>query len=244
MPEHPRLYEDLAAGLRELTTLLLCTTDTAQALRRTADTTAQMLPQRPLVAVTLDRAGQAITEVSSQTPGTLSARLKDSHEYGPGRACLHSRTPVTVTDVASESRWDLEWLRAEGVRSVYWHPLRATHEAVGALGLYSREPVVSDPQIRLAIQMTAEHIGALLGATIHGAAQAAMIAQLDQALVSHAVVDQAVGVVMAQRGCDPDTALAILRRASQNSNRKLTDLAASILASAHRVRPEPGGGRR
>ena len=244
MPEHPHLYEDLATGLRELTTLLLGVTDTAQALRRTADAAARMLPQRPMVAVTLEQAGQFVTEVSSQTPGPLSARFKDSHEHGPGRACLRRRTPVLVTDVAGEARWDLAWLWAEGVRSVCWHPLWATREVVGALGLYFREPAVSEPQIRLAVQMTAEHIGMVLGATIHGAAQAAMIAQLDQALVSHAVVDQAVGIVMAQRGCDPDTALAILRRASQNNNRKLADLAASIVAAAHRIRPEPGGGRR
>jgi hypothetical protein len=244
MPEHPHLYEDLATGLRELTTLLLGVTDTAQALRRTADAAARMLPQRPMVAVTLEQAGQFVTEVSSQTPGPLSARFKDSHEHGPGRACLRRRTPVLVTDVAGEARWDLAWLWAAGVRSVYWQPLWATREVVGALGLYFREPAVSEPQIRLAVQMTAEHIGMVLGATIHGAAQAGMIAQLDQALVSHAVVDQAIGVVVAQRGCDPDTALAILRKASQDNNRKLTDLAATIAASARRIPPQPREARR
>ena len=54
-------------------------------------------------------------------------------------------------------------------------------------------------------------------------------AQLEQALRSRAVIDQAIGIVMAESRCDADQAFATLGRASNNRNMKLRDLAAEIV---------------
>ena len=54
-------------------------------------------------------------------------------------------------------------------------------------------------------------------------------AQLEQALRSRAVIDQAIGIVMAESRCDADQAFGTLRRASNNRNMKLRDLAAEIV---------------
>jgi AmiR/NasT family two-component response regulator len=51
------------------------------------------------------------------------------------------------------------------------------------------------------------------------------------AMATRAVIDQAIGVVMAQNRCGPDDAFAILRRASQNRNQKLRDLAREMVES-------------
>ena len=55
------------------------------------------------------------------------------------------------------------------------------------------------------------------------------IEQLRSALTSRATIDQAKGIVMAQRGCGPDEAFGELVRASQDRNVKVRDLAATIV---------------
>jgi AmiR/NasT family two-component response regulator len=57
-------------------------------------------------------------------------------------------------------------------------------------------------------------------------------------LISRAVIDHAVGILMAQQRCDEDTAFDILRRASQNRNIKLRELATEIVATVSGNAPE------
>ena len=52
------------------------------------------------------------------------------------------------------------------------------------------------------------------------------------AMESRAVIEQAKGVLMAQRHIDAESAFEILRDASQRYNRKLRDIAAGIVESA------------
>lgn len=66
---------------------------------------------------------------------------------------------------------------------------------------------------------------------------AAEVLQLRQALVCRATIDQAKGIVMAERGCDADEAFDVLVALSQRDNVKLRDLAATIISRT--VRPAP-----
>jgi AmiR/NasT family two-component response regulator len=56
-----------------------------------------------------------------------------------------------------------------------------------------------------------------------------LAAQLENALRSRAVIDQAIGIVMAESRCDANQAFATLSRASNNRNMKLRDLATEIV---------------
>lgn len=62
------------------------------------------------------------------------------------------------------------------------------------------------------------------------------VAQLRQALRSRIVVEQAKGIVMAERRCGPEDAFKILRAASNNSNVKLRDLAGELVEQAQQGR--------
>ncbi|POX52520.1 ANTAR domain-containing protein [Streptomyces sp. Ru71] len=55
------------------------------------------------------------------------------------------------------------------------------------------------------------------------------IAQLKQAVVSHAVVDQAIGVVIARGRLPPESAWSVLREISQQTNTKLREVAEHIV---------------
>ena len=56
-----------------------------------------------------------------------------------------------------------------------------------------------------------------------------LAAQLEQALGSRAVIDQALGIIMAESRCSAKQAFAVLSRASNNRNVKLRDLATEIV---------------
>lgn len=60
---------------------------------------------------------------------------------------------------------------------------------------------------------------------LHDSAFARMQARLD----TMAVIEQAKGILMAQNGCDADAAFGMLRRASQRSNIRVSELAAEIV---------------
>jgi AmiR/NasT family two-component response regulator len=55
--------------------------------------------------------------------------------------------------------------------------------------------------------------------------------QLRCSIVSRAIIDRALGVIMATERCPQDKAFAVLRGVSQNTNVKLRDLAATIVTS-------------
>jgi hypothetical protein len=55
------------------------------------------------------------------------------------------------------------------------------------------------------------------------------VAQLRQALVSHAVVDQAIGVVVALGGLRPEQGWEVLKTVSQRTNTKLRDVAGHVV---------------
>jgi AmiR/NasT family two-component response regulator len=63
--------------------------------------------------------------------------------------------------------------------------------------------------------------------------------QLRSSMVSRAVIDQALGVIMATERCPQDRAFAVLKTVSQNTNVKIRDLAATIVTSVSGEPPRP-----
>ncbi|MGW1956140.1 ANTAR domain-containing protein [Streptomyces sp. NPDC001920] len=60
------------------------------------------------------------------------------------------------------------------------------------------------------------------------------LAQMRHALVSHAVVDQAIGVVIVYGGLPPEDGWEILREISQHTNTKLREVAEQMVRWPHR----------
>jgi AmiR/NasT family two-component response regulator len=56
--------------------------------------------------------------------------------------------------------------------------------------------------------------------------------QLEEALESRGVIEQAKGILMEREHCTPDEAFEMLRTASQHLNKKVRDIAAEIVASS------------
>ena len=182
-----------------------------------------------------------LTMVMGTKPRTIAssadlASRVDEIQYGSGDGpCLHSiRTSsvIVVEDLAQEDRWGpyRQHARDQGVRSSLSVPIMNVDAvATGALNLYFTEPTRYSPeQIQLGRHFADQASGALQLAT-RLAQQATLTSQLQEAMTSRSVIDQAIGILMAQNRCSPAEAFDVLRRASQNRNVKLHALATDIV---------------
>jgi AmiR/NasT family two-component response regulator len=106
------------------------------------------------------------------------------------------------------------------------------HDAVGALNLYSRTPGALPTADRDRAARFAGQAAGAVALALRLREREAEAQHLETALRSRSTIDQAVGILMARAHLSPDAAFEVLRRRSQDSNRKLRDLAADLIADA------------
>jgi GAF domain-containing protein len=157
---------------------------------------------------------------------------------GPVLEAMRQARPVRVHDTATHDRW-LRFCRQAaslGIRSCYALPLTYEGEPTGALVLYARRPGAFGPAESGRADKFARHASGALALALRMASCADQNDQLRSSIVSRAVIDQALGVIMATERCPQDKAFAMMRSVSQNTNVKLRDLATTIVT---RVSGEP-----
>jgi GAF domain-containing protein len=233
--------DDLAVSAAELQALLLSTAGIEEFLQKVADLAASRVTAGLSCGITLRPGGRPLTVASSDELAATVDEVQYGIDKGP---CLHAmRTGevVHVPDTAGEPRWAGFEVRAaaHGVRSSLSIPLIADDKQLGALNLYAPVADAFGPaELRRAEGFASTASGALALA-VRQAEQADLTAQLRAALASRAVIDQALGIIMAQERCTPGRAFEILRAASQNRNVKLRDVADSIVTSISGEPPRP-----
>jgi AmiR/NasT family two-component response regulator len=113
-------------------------------------------------------------------------------------------------------------------------PLPIQTDVIGALNCYSRTPSAFPAEAIETAKELAAHLAVAVGNAVAYTDAATLVEQMRNALSSRAVIDQAMGVIMAQNRCGPEAAFAILTRTSQNRNVKLRDIAHNIVATVSR----------
>jgi AmiR/NasT family two-component response regulator len=113
------------------------------------------------------------------------------------------------------------------------------YEAVnGALNLYATKPENFDEDAIILAETFAGYAAVAL-ANAHLYDVTASLAQhMQAAMRNRAVIEQAKGIIMGERRCTADEAFRILSKLSQDTNRKLRDVAAALVDNAQR---RPGG---
>jgi AmiR/NasT family two-component response regulator len=74
----------------------------------------------------------------------------------------------------------------------------------------------------------------LLGEVLHRSSAARLTAEQIATLRADAAVDHAVGVIVAQRGCDPTEAYVVLHETAQRLDLRPRDVAARLVETAIR----------
>ncbi len=231
----------LTTAYAELQNLLLQGSDVTDFLNRVAVLASSLTQAPSSVGITLRQDGDASTVAAS---GPL-AREADELQYGRGQGpCLHSsRTGeiVHMPDLNVDDRWNDYRLNAiaKGVRSSVSVPLSVDGEPVGALNIYTTTQhtfTVDDVDTARAF---AEQASTALTLAMRHADQLSLEEQLRNTIVSRAIIDQALGIVMAQRKINATEAFAVLRQESQTRNVKLVEIARELIIAVTGEPPHP-----
>jgi GAF domain-containing protein len=133
---------------------------------------------------------------------------------------MYEHETVRVDDLAGDPRWP-DLARAAqglGVASMLCFQLFVSGDDLGALNLLAGRPgAFTDESERVGL-LFASHAAVAL-------AQARKLNHLNTALGTRDVIGQAKGVLMERYKITADQAFALLARASQDTNRKLQELA-------------------
>jgi GAF domain-containing protein len=203
------------------------------------------------VSVTVvDDDGAYLTAASTDDRADAVDAVQYRLAEGPCVDALRTGREHHLLRLDQEERWPrfVEQARDLGFDGVLSVPLTTAGGTVGALNLFVEQPSrLSEEDIELAQRIAAPAATTLANADAYRRV-ARLADQLQEALESRAVIEQAKGVLMARQGCDPDEAFDILRRLSQSSNRKLRQIAAEVVAhtvaareSDRRVSSDGGG---
>ncbi|MGI3780546.1 MAG: ANTAR domain-containing protein [Janthinobacterium lividum] len=63
---------------------------------------------------------------------------------------------------------------------------------------------------------------------------------MEESILSRTIIDQALGIIMGQQRCTASVAFELLRQESQNTRRRLRDVAADLVTRTSGQPPEPG----
>lgn len=159
--------------------------------------------------------------------------LQLQRQEGPCLECFLDGAPVAVTDLEQMMlRWPefVPAARAAGFASVHALPLRLRDNVLGALGLFGTEVgALNDGDLRLG-QALADVASVALVQDKAATDRAAVNEQLQTALTSRVVLEQAKGVVAQRGGLDMGAAFSVLRRYARDHNIRLTEAAQAVVS--------------
>lgn len=231
---------DLVSTLSQLNDLLVSEKTLEQALERVAELTVATVPGAHDCGVTLTDQPTFRTVAATSDRARAVDDLQYELDFGPCLQSLRTGEIVVVDDNSQEQRWgpfSARAAEATGVLSSLSLPLTVQGERLGVLNVYGLERHAFDTDMQKTLgELFAAQVALILTVVLRSSAQLQLTEQLQTALSSRAVIDQAMGVLMGAQRCSPEEAFTLLRRASQNRNIKLRDVAAEIV---HRVQ-QPG----
>jgi len=171
------------------------------------------------------RFATALDEVTSQLE-----RVQDHEQRGPCVDAARGGQAVLVSDLAARNPYGVYGSTALGlgIHAVAGIPLLAS-APIGALNLYRYQPSPwADADIaaaRVFADMAASYI-------VNASAlqqQRRMTEQLQEALESRVVIEQAKGLLAREHGCSPDQAFARLRGYARNHNENIHTVAKAVI---------------
>ena len=213
----------LARDLSDLARQLQAEESMGSLLETIVAAAVREIPGVEHAGITSVNGGTVRTEAATDA---IMARLDEAQHVAGDGPCLTSlREQVTVRsdDLTTEERWPRFGPAAvrEGARSVLAVQLFVEGDNLGALNLYATSPdAFTDEDETTAMLLAAHAAIAMKGSREQ--------ASLRVALSSRDVIGQAKGILMERYRIDELTAFRLLDKASQDTNRKLRDIAEEL----------------
>jgi GAF domain-containing protein len=229
--------------LRELTRVVLVDRTLDEVLADVTRIAADGIPGAEATSITLLRDEKAFTAAYYGDMALAADELQYEHGHGPCMDAGRGGVLLRIDDMGSEIRWPDYMAHVQAttpVRSSLSVPLPYQGSSIGALNNYSSVPSAFDNPESLRAGLEVAEVVAVAVANADAHHQLGEHARnMRLAMESRAVIEQAKGVLMAQRRVDAEQAFEILREASQRYNRKLRDIALGIVESTRDGRGRP-----
>ena len=192
-------------------------TNLATALATVADLAKRTISGADEVSITLVGAGGAHTAAYTGERAMTVDEWQYQQGHGPCLAAAAANITVTVPDMAGESRWPAWVDRAidAGVHSCLSIGLPLRECVSGAVNVYAGKPHAFDDDA-VVLAETFGGYAAVAMANAHLYNSATLADQAHAAMDSRAVIEQAKGIVMADRRCSAEEAFRILTKVSQD----------------------------
>ena len=182
--------------------------------------------------VLADAHGHLQFMAASNDAGKALELFQLQHEEGPCLDAFVSREPVVNRDLGNAGAlWPTFSRRARkaGFGSVHAFPMRLRDEVIGALNLFGRSAVTFSPDEARVVQSLAD-VATIAILQERNIAQAEVLtAQLQGALNSRIVIEQAKGALSRIEGVTVDEAFEMLRSRARSERVRLVDVARVIL---------------
>ena len=224
--------EMLAATFVTLADTLVDDYDVVELLNSLVRSSVEILGVTAAGLLLNDQKGNlAVVAASSEESRLLEVCQLQSDE-GPCLDCVRGGASVISADLGQDqARWPVFVAAAldAGFQSVLAVPMRLRDQTIGGLNLFSTAPGLVSPVDQSLAQALADvaTIGILQQRSAHRSSLLAE--QLQHALNSRIMVEQAKGVLAERHGVSMDLAFEALRRHARNHNLKLVDVARSVV---------------
>jgi GAF domain-containing protein len=211
-------------------------------LQRVAELSKQVIPGVAEASVSVIAGDKPVTPAFT---GQLAVDLDESQYdrgYGPCLEAAVGQEIREITDARAETRWP-EYTPVcveRGALSSLSVPVPVRDNIQAALNLYGHEAQSFDAGAHATGREFAAYVAVAVRNIHLYETTREWATNMDAAMRSRAVIEQAKGILMSQRRCDAAEAFNLLAEASQRSNRKLRDLAAALVAGVSGA-PSPNG---
>lgn len=225
--------ERLARVFVEVADTLVDEFDLIDFLHMLTDRTAALVDAAAVGLLLADQRGQLGFLAASDETTKLLELFQVQNREGPCLDAFHTATPVINANLAdATSRWPRFAPRATaaGFHSVHAFPLRLRNQVIGALNVFGQEPgpSLSDADVPV-VQALADiaAIGLLQERAIRRGEL--LTEQLQGALNSRIIIEQAKGAIAQARAVSVDEAFTLIRTYSRAHNRRISDIARTIV---------------
>jgi GAF domain-containing protein len=162
--------------------------------------------------------------------------LQIRHQEGPCIDAFDMKELVSAEDLAADRRWPRfsEAAVARKVRAVLASPIPYNQDAVGVVAVLSELRRPWSPEAEFALLVFTDLSALCIASMMQGEQQSELAIQLQGALRSRRVIEQAKGVLMGRHGITARAAYERLRAQARAERRKLADVCEEVVANADR----------
>jgi len=230
MVDHSR-ESRLAATFVQLADTLVVGFDMVDLLQSLVETSAELLDYSAAGLMLSDGSDQleSVASTSEQIAGIELLEIRSGE--GPAIECVATGAPVSIDDLDTDERWPAfgSYAVGLGILSSHTVPLRLRGTIIGALSVYG-ERVGPLTAADVAICQSLADVATISILQERALRESGIaVEQLQHALNSRVIIEQAKGVISYVRNVNMDEAFAVLRSYARSNNLGLRDVASQVV---------------